>query len=99
MVGPPKISLILKMLEVRELEVRESKPVAMPPSVTLQVLESMVTLLVSLPRLTLPPTVKFPPVSTPDPKEPNEAEIPEPICGGEDGVGPGTEVVRNTTGF
>ena len=99
MLGPPKISLTLRLVAIKLAEVRESNPVATPPSVTLQVLESKVTLLVSFPRLICPPTVRLPPVSMPEPNEPNEAEIPEPVWGGEEGVGPGTEAVKKTTGF
>ena len=61
----------------------ESNPVAWPAELILQFWESIETLLDSLPRVTLPEAVRLPPVDIPEEKSPNEAETPEPICGGE----------------
>ena len=72
---------------------REENPVAAPADVILHVPESTETLLDSLPKVTLPEAERFPPVDIPEEKSPNEAETPEPICGGEYEYGPGTWVV------
>ena len=73
---------------VRSLVVIAEKPVAIP----FLVIETA-------PRVVFPPTLKFPPVSIPDPNDPKDAETPDPICGGDEDVGPGTEAVRYIIGF
>ena len=85
--------------EVREVVLREASPETAPALVILQVFEETDTFLPSEPRVTLPEAVRLPPVEMPEEKSPNEAETPEPVWGGEEEVGPGTEVVRKITGF
>ena len=74
----------------REFVEREAKPEAAPKLVIFQVLEVTSMVLPSFPKVILPVADKFPPVDIPCAKSPNEAETPEPICGGEFIVGPGT---------
>ena len=85
----------LKVVAVRELAEREfvereANPEAAPKLVIFQVLEVTSMVLPSFPKVILPVADKFPPVDIPCAKSPNEAETPEPICGGEFIVGPGT---------
>ncbi len=100
-VSPDIVPAVREVAE-RELVEREVNPEAAPAEVIFQAEEVISAVLMSCPKVILPEAERFPPVEMPEEKSPNDAETPEPDCGGEPPPacwGPGIWVVRKTTGF
>ena len=84
-INPPVVKSpdILSADVEREFVEMEANPEAAPPLVIFHVEDVISAVLLSWPKMIFPEAVKFPPVEIPFEKSPNEAETPEPVCGGE----------------
>ena len=80
---PADRELTLSEVALKESAESEVNPEAAPAEVIFQVEEVMLADLASLPKVIFPEAVRLPPVEMPLEKSPNEAETPEPVCGGE----------------